>query len=378
MKNIVIIDHEPLSIRRRQIFYIDELRSAGFEVEFWDCSQYFHSQSLIPDTLQPDYLSVLCTLEQIEDKIKTIDIDHTIFIVEVEPKLWKNRKFFKLLHKHKVEAIRMWMYSTAGLNVETKWEKIKALTFKQLSISLRYRFSKLAVNIYYKLNGIIPYHRLITTEQRKAAQLTLNHPDWELYKQALATPSSTGTSKTDKYLVFLDDYFPLHPDFYLEGFDYSACVNTYRNEMNTFFDRLEHLTGMTVIIAAHPKSNYTPGTFKNREIVKGRTQYLVQHAEGVLVHGSASISYAVMFNKPTAVITTDDINNITILKRYISELGKTLDKQVINISNGQQAPLDISKITPSAREKYINKFLTNKAISEKSNVELLTRYFASL
>ena len=42
MKKIILIDHEPYTIHRGNIFYIDHLISCGFEVEVWDISAYLY------------------------------------------------------------------------------------------------------------------------------------------------------------------------------------------------------------------------------------------------------------------------------------------------------------------------------------------------
>ena len=55
-KNIVLIDHEPYSTRRRKLFYIDELISAGYNVAVWDVSQFVFPGMKVTDEITENYL----------------------------------------------------------------------------------------------------------------------------------------------------------------------------------------------------------------------------------------------------------------------------------------------------------------------------------
>ena len=51
--------------------------------------------------------------------------------------------------------------------------------------------------------------------------------------------------------------------------------------MRRYFDYLEEKYGMPVVIAAHPKSDYSGGEFGNRSIIKYKTDDLVFNARMV-------------------------------------------------------------------------------------------------
>lgn len=372
MKKIVIIDHEPLTVRRRQIFYIDELRSAGFEVEFWDCSQYFHPGMCIADSLEADYLRKFDSLDGLKDALRSAKIDQTIFIVEVF-ELWVNRHFFALLHEYNVKAIRLWLYSTVILGNDRLRDR---LTLYRLFKSVKARALNLAMQIYCKCKCIVPYSELITTDRNPSAVAVLNHPDWELYKLAL---EDDVVVEQEPYIVFLDEYFPLHPDYrYLLGVSYDELTVSYQRDMNDFFDRVEQQTSMKVIVAAHPKAEYENDTFKNREIKKGQTSQLVKNAQGVLLHCSSSVSYPVMFDKPMMMLTSDQIETVRHSKDYLKNLARLLGLPVYNISKDVDKPIEMVHILDDRRNYFINTFLTTPETIKRTNSEILIEYFSKL
>ena len=52
LKKIIIICHEPLTIRIRSNFYIEEYINTGFNVEYWDLSQAIYPGIKLADQLE--------------------------------------------------------------------------------------------------------------------------------------------------------------------------------------------------------------------------------------------------------------------------------------------------------------------------------------
>ena len=100
--------------------------------------------------------------------------------------------------------------------------------------------------------------------------------------------------------VFLDEAATHHPDFAILGTT-ASDPKTYYSSMNSFFDFIEENMGLDVVIAAHPRSRYesTSAVYGQRPVIKGKTVELVASAKLVVAHMSTSISYAVLFRKPT-------------------------------------------------------------------------------
>src|SRR3546814_5756652 len=72
--------------------------------------------------------------------------------------------------------------------------------------------------------------------------------------------------------------------------------------MRRFLSQLELQWGMPVVVAAHPSARHDErvrcGFEKQQELAFGRTADLVRHAQGVLIHGSTAVSFAVLGNRP--------------------------------------------------------------------------------
>jgi len=133
------------------------------------------------------------------------------------------------------------------------------------------------------------------------------------------------------YIVFLDEYFPLHPDFLIKG----AVPNPYKDpaeyfsELNSMLSAVEQKLGMKAAIAAHPRSQYEKMSdpFLGREVVKGRTMDLVAFSKAVVAHGSTSINQAVLFKKPVIFFMPEKAKGTYydgFIRAFAAELGKRI------------------------------------------------------
>lgn len=370
MKKIIIIDHEPLSIRRRQIFYIDELRAAGFDVEFWDCSQYFHKGMALSDTLEETYVQKMCSLAQIRQVLHKTDINNTIFIIETFQN-WHNRHFFRLFSEKKCLAVRQEMYATATL-------PSKQRTFRQIIEVLCERLSahpiafiKSVMFRFYQRFYPFEFSRYICSGNRTGTDLHINHPDWEIYKSIKnGAPLVEGS-----YAVFIDEFFPQHPDLlFFEGRQVGD-VAKYQRLMSDFFTKIEQEHNLKVVIAAHPKAEYGDDAFGGRQTIKYHSAELIRDAKMVFMHGSAAISYVMMFDKPLALIYTDDYKAMLSLEN-MQRISTMTSLPLFNIEIGDE--VSVGNVPVQCRENYIYSYLTSRDIEMSNNAELLVNYFSVL
>src|SRR5690606_16034895 len=97
-------------------------------------------------------------------------------------------------------------------------------------------------------------------------------------------------------IVFLDIMLVDHPDSQRIGNNAVVPRELYFSQLNRFFDQVEKKTGLPVVIASHPKADYTT-EFEHRLCIKNKTAELSIGAELILTHGSLSISYALLAEK---------------------------------------------------------------------------------
>ena len=128
--------------------------------------------------------------------------------------------------------------------------------------------------------------------------------DYQTYLSELSSPSPAVFDPG--FILYLDEYTPFHPDWAHVGIPPSCTADELYPRLRRFFDELEYVTGKKIVIAAHPRSEYAANTpyFGGRPLFKGMTPALIRDCEFVLAHGSTSVSYAVLFQKPILFITS--------------------------------------------------------------------------
>ena len=373
MKKIVIIDHEPLTPRRRQIFRIDALREAGHEVEFWDCSRFFYPGMCLCDEIADfEGRLRLDSLEAVAREIDRAGTDAAVYVVEAFD-VWENRAFFRLLSDKGCFRVRLELFATATLPEVPVWEKLEGASPVKLARAVATRLKRRRYEAYKSRRGIRPYDLLVTSGNLPGCDVRINHPDWELYRSVRKGERLLPY----RYAVFLDEFFPLHPDLLHFSRNYKADPEAYHRAMNAFFDRYEKRTGLRVVIAAHPKSDYGEGTFGERPILKYRTVELVRDAEAVFMHSSASLTFALLFDKPLALLRTAGYRRTFSLYTNLKRIARLTGLPVCDIER-ERVPVVPIRIPAPVRERYVYDYLTAPGIEEKRTADILCETFARL
>lgn len=368
-KNIVLIDHEPYSIRRKELFYIDELIATGYHVEVWDMSQFVFPGIKLTDEITENYLIKISSLSKIKELLKNTDIKSTIFFVEIH-NCWHNRNVFRLLSYYQCTTIKMDLYANLFIK-KTLAEKICQFLLSFNLKILSSKISALANIIYNKYYHIRFPNYYLSSSNLHHPDYRINHPDYEKYKFKTHTPIIE-----NKYIVFLDTYFPYHPD--LQYFDHfnknqvTICADNYHTTLTKFFDFLETKYHMPVVIAAHPKSAYSGNEFGKRKIIKYHTDNLIINASLILTQTSNAISYITLANKPVIFVMTNASNQIFRYKFMTQLLAKTLKKKTYNIDNiPDYTCIDDSQIENKTRLNYIYNYLTSPETKNIKNIDTI-------
>jgi hypothetical protein len=99
---------------------------------------------------------------------------------------------------------------------------------------------------------------------------------------------------TYDYLVFIDQALTIHPDILFEKKEDS---HKYQKELEIFFSYIESKTNLPIIIAAHPRCQYSANFWGNRKVRINETEELINNAKGVIGHFSTILCYAFLNNK---------------------------------------------------------------------------------
>jgi hypothetical protein len=141
--------------------------------------------------------------------------------------------------------------------------------------------------------------------------------------------------RPERIAVFVDEAASSHPDFAFLGTEWMAPTDAvYSASMRRLFDLVEERTGLRVVVAAHPRSDYAsrPGFFGDREVVCGRTIELIAESSLVIAHGSTALSYAALLEKPTLLTVTAEMQRTPYAPQVI-RIARGLGLEVVDVDD---------------------------------------------
>jgi len=364
-KKVVYIGYAPLTTKTATDFFIDKLIDRKVKIEYWDLTSIYFPNLTLLNTLDYEWIKKISSLKELKVLLKLQNSDNIYFINF--PYEWRVLDLFLILTKFKltINIIAKGMIPLPSWKENSSY--IKTITFNKLNrffknkIALIFKlfgFVKSFDNIYYageaalKIVGI-GYKKDINT----AKLIPINSSDYDIF---LINSEAEDVIKT-RYIVFLDEYFPYHPDFEMLGIP-TIESEKYYSALNRFFQEIEDKLKLKIVIAAHPKAIlYTKRDFFNgRTVLFNQTASLVRHCEFAIAHMSTSISYAVLNKKPVLFSLSNDLSKKMALQSLIiSFMANQLKSNVVNIDS----EFNIDLITPLDELSYDNykyRYLTNK------------------
>lgn len=159
--------------------------------------------------------------------------------------------------------------------------------------------------------------------------------------------------KMAPYAVFLDEDMVYHSDYLHHGLNPVTSEKNYYTALNRFLYAFENRTGLSVAVAAHPRSRYDlrPNLFAGRVAVLGKTAELVRNASLVFGHTSDSQTFAVLWRKPIVLLTTNDLQK-SFKQPYIDAKSELFDAPLINMDSFDLSNLDLQKLSHVNQQKY--------------------------
>lgn len=140
-----------------------------------------------------------------------------------------------------------------------------------------------------------------------------------------------------EYCVFLDQYLPYHTDN-TEDANIKIDPEQYYSQLESIFRKINETYGMEVIIAAHPRSDYSRVKhFEDYKIVYGKTAELVKGAKLVLGHFSTTIGLTALSKTPIAILAPLAVTEVELFKslcyKYCEAFEGTLIKSEMDVAN---------------------------------------------
>ncbi len=180
------------------------------------------------------------------------------------------------------------------------------------------------------------------------------------------------STKTEPIAVFLDQYLPFHPDRMFGKNKMQIDPNYYYKNLNDFFDLIEKKMGLKVVIAAHPRSDYSnKDYFSNRQIIYEKTSLLIKKSALVIAHNSTALNFAILYKKPIIFIKLKQMKNDKF-NIYIDKYASLLGKEVRIIDDAEENDIvGELKINDDCYESFISNNIKTKHSKEKFSWEIV-------
>lgn len=395
MKKVIFICYLPLTYKLEKDFYIQELIEGKLHVEYWDVTSIFFEDLSLEGIISRDYIKKIDSYKRLRGKIKAENIKDCIFHVQVvfEERVYK---LFSILSKYNC---RVTFFSRGHLaspsdnyceaspvskNPETKvYTKILKYLKNPIKIYhyISFKIGGLMVGLKKKyIYSICRYHTVfcagqVAVEAHKGAAKTIsiNYFDYDDY---LSVRTEDTKVIEGKYCVFLDDYLPFHPDFKMLN-KKTLEPGKYFKALNSFFDFLEDKYELEVVIAAHPKSNYSKDRFRSRKVVKYLTNELVKNCDFAIAHATTSISFPILYKKSIVFIYTNEYKELYLEDhmQLLFHWTSLLNASLYNIDSLSGLEFRIPNVNFDKYEAYKYNYLTSAETEHKFTKDILLSYF---
>jgi hypothetical protein len=322
-KKIIFFFSEQFTETYFNRFGIDLLQKNGFVVEIWDLSTAMHpgvqKRYVAPDLMNiPNCIRFTDAKEALE---RIRGLPEGTFVFFISGYTYYSYRFYKSLSDSKA-AYGVFSADAIAPLLNGKKDLIFYYLRKIPTITLEKLFNPDLVPAFFfnKFPGLWP--------KVKPARLHIAGGERSIYSYSYPLGETTEILWThncdyDTYLrekevkipekntaVFIDEYYPFHPDFLYWGVKPPMTAEQYYPKLNKLFDKVEKDLGLEVVIAAHPRSNYEkhPDFFEGRSCVRGRSATLIQESKLVLAHSSTALSYANFYYKPVIFLTSKELD----------------------------------------------------------------------
>ena len=395
-RQVCFYNDTPLMRRDFERFGFEIFLSRGYRVTFLDMTRVLNPDYLT--SFEPPELSDYQEIVVANDRRDIVDFvqnNRRALAIVLPPFKQTTRFLFEALKKHDVVYVQYGTSQLPSFQPKSVGQKFRRLVEETKRLHIRYVVQALIRNIASQAQTRVGSLYTVWTEQRsglkppryslrisrlsrhaaprlgKVTEIIGAHArDYDLYLEL-----RKGTAKTaSSYAVFLDNYYPFHPDYAVPGNPHPHLEpDRYYDGLNRFFDVLEGSSGLRVVIAAHPRSRYDEigDYFGDRRVEKYKTAELVAGTTVVIAHQSRSINFAILFQKPIIFVTSDELGK-TVHGAMISRFAESLGKAAINVDHEIELDLDRELLIDEAiYSRYTEDYIKIPGTPEKPSWEIV-------
>lgn len=355
MKKLVYIHPSKLTNRWINYYCLDSL-SEVYDLEYWDCSNISNPSFKAGNPAIRDYVTVVKTSSDFIDNLKRIP-SNSLLVIDLH-RSYKNLYLFSI--------IRQYFKSRVFINFFSNTQK---------SYGNKYiaKIMESSIGDIYALFRVRIMFNCFTISSAFGAAYRINHPD---YEECIRNQHVEAIYK-GRYIVYIDNYFPLHPEISQRNpsFDAKKLAKSFYLSLNQYFDRLEKEYSCRVVIAAHPSSDYSINPFDNRDIIYNQTCNLVKYSLKICMHTSNSISYVMLYNKPTILLSNNVFRQAKTEYRRLVATSRSMCLPIVDTDEDNNLHA-FRQIDSAFASGYIKKYLI--AIDNVPNQILFKQYFDTI
>lgn len=301
--------------------------------------QNMYNEYIPPDSCNHNKYYIIKTIQSFKTLFeKEIDNNEIVFLL-IGHDNNKGLEILKFISSKNVVWGSLSLTAVATHTVKSKKNKIelflsriKSITYCKLKHyilkKITFKFNIRKFDFYIigsNVNIFQMYNTDVNTKIIKVHSLDYNH-----YLNYLPQQKKLESQNT---IVYLDGFFPFHPDFLFMDVDYhQEIVEKFFKQMNNFFDLIELKYNVEVKIASHPRADWSKygDVWNGRKVEYDKTVELVNESKACIAFSSTAINFAVLLNKPIILF------NMEVLEpRYgeiIRHFSKLLGTDIVDIS----------------------------------------------
>lgn len=330
------------SLRDYQRFGIQLLQENGFQVEVWDFTPLLNCKLfqgyVPPDLFDYNGLSLISSKQEMHDKLSRLSKGD--FVINLVSYNFENLSVYRALSKSDARyavfygnALPVYLQKKKGLCL------LRELIGRITGLRQIESWKRLLIELPLNFLGVKPADLILAGGEKcfsyhfpvnKHTEVLYIHTlDYDLYLK-----EKNNNAAERAIAVFLDEFIPFHPERLMVGVKNFVDPDKYYSSLNSFLNMVEKETGLEVVIAAHPRSNYEdlPDYFNGRKCIKGKTINLIKDCKLVIAHCSTALNFANLFYKPVIFMTYSELDNVRKDRNnYIKEFARWFGKGPISI-----------------------------------------------
>lgn len=293
---IIIFTENKFDTRDYMRFGVDKFLNAGFEVNVFDLCKILRPEAYNVNH-NPD--------NEIKDNyvIKVNSTEHFLTLLEAENASDifvscyiglgnDSKKLFRILSSIN---IRYAVFRVGIIPVENFYKDL----FFKIALYIKYTLLHPEINPA----SIIFFAGKKAMQKRTGYKMGKNtvirevgSVDYNIYCTLKKSNADLLRNEEFPELVFIDEYYPLHPDVDIKASDWISA-KFYYEKVNSFLEEYSKKMNVSCGIAVHPRADYQQNPF-NFKLYHKQTAELVCNAKIIVGHASTAFSFAVLDKKP--------------------------------------------------------------------------------